>query len=157
MWNSIRYSCQRYSGAVNAILRHFCPPLIAQRPQCHLSHSESRLVDRATQLICIWIYIWCQHSNTKDIAGQSAKSRLSYQSNSRNLSLRTHSTGVLVFMKNVNIQILFCTRRWVEENAGEVELIQTRLTCETGLEKTLISQNGTKIFFWGVGELNILF
>ena len=31
----------------------------------------------------------------------------------------------------------------MEENAGEVELIQTRLTCETGFEKTLISQNGT--------------
>ena len=67
-------------GAVFAILHHYCPPLVAQRPQCHLSHSESRLVDRPTQLICIWIYIWCQHSNTKDIAGQSAKSRLSYQS-----------------------------------------------------------------------------
>ena len=30
------------------------------------------LVDRPTQLICIWISILCQHTNTKDIAGQSA-------------------------------------------------------------------------------------
>ena len=30
------------------------------------------LVDHPTQLICIWIFI-CQQTNTKDIAGQSAK------------------------------------------------------------------------------------
>ena len=30
------------------------------------------LVDRPTQLICIWIFICCQQTNTKDIAGQSA-------------------------------------------------------------------------------------
>ena len=30
------------------------------------------IVDRPTQLICIWIFI-CQHTSTKDIAGQSAR------------------------------------------------------------------------------------
>ena len=34
------------------------------------------LVDHPTQLICIWIYICCQHTSTKDIAGQSAMSRV---------------------------------------------------------------------------------
>ena len=34
--------------------------------------SNPALVDRPTQLIGIWIFICCQHTNTKDIAGQSA-------------------------------------------------------------------------------------
>ena len=36
------------------------------------------LVDRPTQLICIWIFIW-QQTNTKDIAGQSAKKKVPEQ------------------------------------------------------------------------------
>ena len=32
-----------------------------------------RIVDRPTQLICIWISIFCWHTNRKDIAGQSAR------------------------------------------------------------------------------------
>ena len=36
---------------------------------CKTAHVK--LVDRPTQLIYIWIFI-CQHTSTKDIAGQSA-------------------------------------------------------------------------------------
>ena len=34
------------------------------------------LVDGPTQLIFIWIFIYCQKTNDKDIAGQSATSEL---------------------------------------------------------------------------------
>ena len=37
-----------------------------------IPESIGGLVDRPTQLICIWIFI-CQKTNIKDIAGQSAK------------------------------------------------------------------------------------
>ena len=36
---------------------------------------STHVVDRPTQLICIWIFI-CQHTSTKDIAGQSATGNL---------------------------------------------------------------------------------
>ena len=55
-----------------------CPHQLSLRPgtKALLQWGEEStwcyLVDRPTQLICIWIFI-CQHTNTKDIAGQSAR------------------------------------------------------------------------------------
>ena len=41
--------------------------------------TQQRLVDRPTQLICISDIFLCQQTNTKDIAGQSAKQRYTIQ------------------------------------------------------------------------------
>ena len=54
-----------------------------QPPHTHKQTMQSTtytygVVDRPTQLICIWILYLRKHTNTEDIAGQSATPRLAF-------------------------------------------------------------------------------
>ena len=70
----------------------------------------SWLVDHPTQLICIWIFI-CQHTSTKDIAGQSARSWLGVMM----------EAGKFIFLQRVICDVFssnFVAGSWLGDDGG---------------------------------------